>query len=1531
MKFRNYLKIKNLKLKIISIAKWCWATLPRKIVSCLVITGILLSSFWFLLLRPKPAEAAWWDEDWLYRRPIPILTHDSAETDVYILFDGNGGRPFIDTSGDKFQADCGDLRFTKYNGELLDYYIVSGCGGASTVVHVLFDTFPADAQTIYYYYGNPSVDNGFKSSDFSTVATENYTFDTIGDEEKGLGPVLWLRFDEGYGTTAFDSSEQGNDGTITDATWTNSGKFDKALDFDTPGDVVTVTQSASVNLSGKSAYSISAWIYPHSDGGGDVGGEIIDKGTNNYFRVDSEGADGYLDVEGKLDLDDTDANLNIADAIRVNRWSHIVMTYEDDGDDEITIYINGVNMGTSVSSGIGSPSDDSGDNLLIGGDANATFDGFIDEVIIYPYARSAAQVKRNYNQGAAARIGRDDSWITEGLIGYWKMDEASWDGTADEVIDSSGAGNHGVRADGATTGSGKFGKAGVFDGDGDYINLGDVVEVTGTAELTVSVWVKTPLTEGDDDIIIGKFGGGDDTFLLRYRTDDKIWWTVSNSIGTDAIAKKSGILSANVWHHVVGVYNGTNVLVYVNSVVGSEIGNLTGLTVYESSHDLRIGNTGASTWNGAIDDVRIYNRALSEFEVRRFYDWGPPPVGEWNFDEGSGSNAYDSSENENTGAITDATWKTAADCKYGSCLDLDGDGDDITISSMNYPNSDITTISVWVNPRNIGEVEGRILEFASGLAFLLDSGRDPAIRLNRLHSGTTGSWRDMNDAIPYNEWSHLAVVYDASSVDNDASLYINGVLDTNFVRIVSPTGTADDLNGTTLTIGSNAANLRDFDGAIDDVKIYNYVRTQKQIIEDMLGGRPAVTERTSSAGSMVGYWKFDEGYGTTAYDASGRGNHLILSNDTESFAIAGKFGMAWDGDGTEYLSLSDNSDFDFNPTDDFSISGWFKHDTISGIEYIVAKHEAGTAGGYKIYMDGDGDIAFAIDDDGTWGPEDIIGDDQGKDYDDNAWHYFAGVKQGISSIRLYVDGIEIDNDTSLTATDTLSNAASFYVGIGADGAAGPFDGELDEIKVYRFALSPEEILLDYNKGKSVIMGAVSTKLDGTTPSWSQDRAYCPPGFTGTCNPPVGEWKFEERSGATAYDTGANSNDGALNGPPTWKTAADCKYGSCLDFDGDGDYINVLKDDFNYSNVSLGVWVYSTSDVEGHSVHIGNSGTVEWFSISHVGGNFHTAIDDNENRGGCGKIIYSTVGESYNNAWHYVVATVSVGDRLRLYIDGVEYGSGASLAGCVLEYAYTYGYTIGSERELTNEFNGTIDEVKIFDYALTQEQVSWLYNKGKPVGHWKFDEGEGSTAKDSSVNNNTGTLTNMTSADWVTGKFNSGLDFDSTDDVVTVTQDADINLTSKTSYAISVWVYPRSSGESDPNGGQFISKGANTYMRVDTSSGGRVNVAGSLDLATTPATLSISSAISLNTWSHILMAYTDDDDDEITIYVNGVNMGSSTNGDGSLATDSNNLLIGGSTSANFDGVIDKVKIYNYALTAQQVKLDYNQGAALRFGD
>ena len=152
---------------------------------------------------------------------------------------------------------------------------------------------------------------------------------------------------------------------------------------------------------------------------------------------------------------------------------------------------------------------------------------------------------------------------------------------------------------------------------------------------------------------------------------------------------------------------------------------------------------------------------------------------------------------------------------------------------------------------------------------------------------------------------------------------------------------------------------------------------------------------------------------------------------------------------------------------------------------------------------------------------------------------------------------------------------------------------------------------------------------------------------------------------------------------------------------------------------------------------------------------------------------------------------------------------------------------------------------------------------------------------------------------------------------------------RASYSTCSWIYPNSDGESDT--GRWYSKG-NSYIRVDSQSGNTVKVSALFDLATTDATFTSTSTIPTGAWSHICVAYKDDANDEITMYINGKLEGSSTNGVGSPASDtSSTLYIGGNNGANtFDGKIDDFKIFNYDLTPELVKQQYQQGAAVRFG-
>jgi hypothetical protein len=99
---------------------------------------ILLPVSYLILKRPKET-AAWFNDDWLYRREVLVTNNTGNETDVVVAFDGGST---IDTSdSDKFNSDCSDIRFAKENGDLLPHYIKSGCGTTQTQIHVYYYVF----------------------------------------------------------------------------------------------------------------------------------------------------------------------------------------------------------------------------------------------------------------------------------------------------------------------------------------------------------------------------------------------------------------------------------------------------------------------------------------------------------------------------------------------------------------------------------------------------------------------------------------------------------------------------------------------------------------------------------------------------------------------------------------------------------------------------------------------------------------------------------------------------------------------------------------------------------------------------------------------------------------------------------------------------------------------------------------------------------------------------------------------------------------------------------------------------------------------------------------------------------------------------------------------------------------------------------------------------------------------------------------------------------------------------------------------
>lgn len=360
---------------------------PRTLVYVALGIIILLAPlFWWITKHPKTIEAAWFDDTWMYRKAISIPTHTTAENNVYVTV------PTFDaTDTSKFQADCGDLRFTKQNGEILPYYVVD-CD-ATANIHVNFDTLPAGASTYFMYYGNPSAPNGFEAADFANAASGLGT-QTLAAEEKSVGPVAYWKFNEGYGTVVYNSSTAGSNGSFSGApTWKSEDQCisGKCLNFDGSDDYV------SGSISGSSSYtstSISAWVKTTDSGANKM---ILGSGEWGFYinRFDSGKFFAFFDGSSGNNDSSQDSTTTINDGA----WHHLSAS-----NDGITtkIYVDGKQENSfaetyaaNASNGFGIGANEGGSMFLA---------GQIDDVRIYNYALSSTQVKTLYNQGSAVQF-----------------------------------------------------------------------------------------------------------------------------------------------------------------------------------------------------------------------------------------------------------------------------------------------------------------------------------------------------------------------------------------------------------------------------------------------------------------------------------------------------------------------------------------------------------------------------------------------------------------------------------------------------------------------------------------------------------------------------------------------------------------------------------------------------------------------------------------------------------------------------------------------------------------------------------------------------------------------------------------------------------------------------------------------------------------------------------------------------------------------------------------------------------------------
>jgi hypothetical protein len=445
------------------------------------------------------------------------------------------------------------------------------------------------------------------------------------------GLVGWWPFNG----NANDESGNGNNGTVNGATLTTDrfGNAGKAYYFD--GNSKIVLNQHFLN----GAFSLVVWLkvtenQPGFHGSGSIFSNGIRHGNfgngihgyistlNNVVGMEKN---PFLNGQGGYSFQSPQIN-----PMNDNSYHCLVFSWNGNtGPNSVFIHHNGVLIASSSCS---SSNINSSRNLELGfgtdGGANYPFKGIMDDVIIYNRALTQQEITALYQGGNTTASCLDlPANLQQGLVGYWPF--------CGNALDESGNNNHGT-VNGATLASDRFGNAGSaysFDGNDNII----VAPVSTTSGISASFWTK--------DVNVNEGGH----IITQTNSSSIVYWAFEYLANTPNHGNKAGSYkglfnsscSSNVnnelWHNTLDINLWKHITFTISDSGRIKIyqdGQLVQNSIFESfpncpadtNSSLRIGGPwipgDPKYFHGTLDDIAIWNRALSPQEITQLYNQG---------------------------------------------------------------------------------------------------------------------------------------------------------------------------------------------------------------------------------------------------------------------------------------------------------------------------------------------------------------------------------------------------------------------------------------------------------------------------------------------------------------------------------------------------------------------------------------------------------------------------------------------------------------------------------------------------------------------------------------------------------------------------------------------------------------------------------------------------------------------------------------------------------------------------------------------
>ncbi len=954
----------------------------------------------------------------------------------------------------------------------------------------------------------------------------------------------------------------------------------------------------------------------------------------------------------------------------------------------------------------------------------------------------------------------------ETLIGWWKLNDES----GNTAADSSGYGNDGILHGDPQWVEGILGGALDLDGSGDYVDCGNNPAFAMTTnQMTVAAWVTIRSIPGEWRAAVAK---GENAWRLgNVNMDPRFhfgmtWWDQPNPYAVDGGTS----VNFNEWHHIAGTFDGANINIYLDGVVDASA--TTPEPIGTNNLNVFIGDNPEATgryWDGLIDDVRLYNRALTTEEIlvamqgESFISYNPSPANgatdvprnvvlAW--DPGTSAqthNVYfgtvfddvnDASPGDPRGVLVSQNqsgltynpegllefsqtyyWRTDG---INESEVLKGDVWSFTVEPFAYPIENIvataSSSAAGKGPENTvngSGLEGDLHSISTDAMWLSEASEPGQVwikfefdRIYKLHEMLVWNYNaesilslyglkevTVEYSVDGSEWTQLDSVTEFAGAPGENDYAPNNIVPFNGIlaKYVMITANGNQGGGGGFFNQYGLSEVRFLSLPVfarEPSPASGAINIPLEVTLSWRAGREAVQHNvhfSDNAQAIVEGTSLIDSVTETSYDplSLDLGEDYYWRVDEVNGLEIWESGI-WNFKTLEYLVVDDIEDYNDFPPDEIwntwidgynnasngSTAGYPDPDFTFDEHYVETNYTHGGSQSMPLFYDN----TIAAYSEVTASTETLeIGRDWSRGSAANLVLWFAGDPANATTEHMYVkiNNVKVlyDGDPgniairrwNLWIVDLLSlginlnNVTTLGIGFERTGAAGGTGAVfIDDIRLYK---TPPPTVEPIDPG-----------TDGLIASYSLEN--------------------------NVLDSSPNGLNGTVAGNPVYVDGA---VGRALDFDGTGDYVDCGNSPlFNVTDaITVSTWVNIRSLPQAWSAVVTKGDSAWRISNNNTATSMHFAFT-----GGTRNNQAANSNTELNLfEWYHICGVYDTNVGAKIYVNGSVDGNNPDTGGITTN---NYNVFIGENDEPMNRFwDGQIDEVKIFDRALSDAEVLYL--------------------------------------------------------------------------------------------------------------------------------------------------------------------------------------------------------------------------------